>query len=66
MKVEIKDKLKLLRNHGLVDRDNIKLLGYNSRLDTIQAVVGNWILPQAKKISTQRLMLYWSVSIVIL
>ena len=30
-------------------------MGYNSRLDTIQAVVGNWILPQAKDISEKRI-----------
>ena len=40
-------KLKLLRNHGLVDRDTVKICGYNSRLDTFQAVVGNWLLPKA-------------------
>ena len=44
-------KLNLLRNHGLIDRDTVKLNGYNSRLDTFQAVVGNWLLPQAKKIN---------------
>ena len=44
-----------MRNHGLVDRDSVTLMGYNSRLDTIQAVVGNWILPQAKSISDQRI-----------
>ena len=48
-------KLLLLRNHGLVDRDNVQIMGYNSRLDTIQAVVGNWILPQAQKISDSRI-----------
>ena len=42
-------KLILLRNHGLSDRDTVKICGYNSRLDTFQAVVGNWLLPQAKK-----------------
>ena len=47
--------LKLLRNHGLVDRDNVKIPGYNSRLDTFQAVVGNWLIPSAKKIADQRI-----------
>ena len=47
--------LKLLRNHGLVDRDNVKITGYNSRLDTFQAVVGNWLIPSAKKIANQRI-----------
>ncbi len=48
-------KLLLLRNHGLVDRDTVKICGYNSRLDTFQAVVGNWLLPKARSISNQRI-----------
>lgn len=32
--------VKLLRNHGLIDRDHCKIWGYNSRLDEIQASVG--------------------------
>ncbi len=49
------EKLILLRNHGFKDRDTVVTMGYNSRLDTIQAVVGNWILPKAKAISDQRI-----------
>ena len=30
---KIYEKLKLLRNHGLIDRNNCKIYGYNSRLD---------------------------------
>ena len=30
--------------------------GYNSRLDTFQAVVGNWILPKAKNIAKKRIL----------
>lgn len=48
-------KLKLLRNHGLSDRDTVKICGYNSRLDTFQSVVGNWLLPKAKKIANDRI-----------
>ena len=48
-------KLNLLRNHGLSDRDTVKINGFNSRLDTFQAVVGNWLLPKAKKIANQRI-----------
>lgn len=51
---ELDSKLRLLRNHGLIDRDHVVELGFNSRLDTFQAVVGNWLLPQAKEISTKR------------
>lgn len=48
------EKFLLLRNHGLADRNTVVMMGFNSRLDTFQAVVGNWILPQAKAISDQR------------
>jgi dTDP-3-amino-2,3,6-trideoxy-4-keto-D-glucose/dTDP-3-amino-3,4,6-trideoxy-alpha-D-glucose/dTDP-2,6-dideoxy-D-kanosamine transaminase len=47
-------KLRLLRNHGFENRDTVVMMGCNSRLDTIQAVVGNWILPKAKSISDKR------------
>ena len=49
------ERIKLLRNHGLVDRDTVKINGYNSRLDTFQAVVGNWLLPKAHSIANQRI-----------
>ena len=48
-------KLKLLRNHGLIDRDTVDICGYNSRLDTFQSVVGNWLLPKAKQIANKRI-----------
>ena len=46
---------RLLRNHGLKDRDTVEILGYNSRLDTIQAVVGNWLIPKTEQIANQRI-----------
>ena len=49
------EQLKLLRNHGLVDRDTVEILGYNSRLDTLQAVVGNWLIPKTKEIADKRI-----------
>ena len=49
------EKLRLLRNHGMIDRDTIGILGCNSRLDTIQAVVGNWLIPQTKLIAQKRI-----------
>jgi len=48
-------KLQLLRNHGLSDRDTVQILGYNSRLDTFQAIVGSWLLPKAVEISDKRI-----------
>ncbi len=47
--------LLLLRNHGLIDRDTAKISGYNSRLDTFQSVVGNWLLPKAHSIASKRI-----------
>ena len=47
--------LKLIRNHGLKNRDEVIIPGYNSRLDTFQAVVGNWIIPKAKSIASKRI-----------
>jgi len=49
------EKLMLLRNHGLVDRDTVAIMGCNSRLDTIQAVVGNWLIPQTEDIANKRI-----------
>ena len=36
---DIHDKLVLLRNHGLIGRDTCEVFAYNSRLDTLQAIV---------------------------
>lgn len=47
--------LRLLRNHGLSDRDTVTRMGYNSRLDTLQAVVGNWLIPKAEDIAAARI-----------
>lgn len=52
---ELCNKIKLLRNHGLKNRDEIEILGYNSRLDTIQAVVGNWLIGESDKITQKRI-----------
>lgn len=51
---ELDRQLRLLRNHGLRNRDEMEILGYNSRLDSVQAVVGKWIIPQTEDIVTQR------------
>jgi aminotransferase EvaB len=52
---KVADDLRLIRNHGLVNRDEVKVLGYNSRLDTLQAVVGNWLIPQTEDIALKRI-----------
>lgn len=38
--LEMRDKLRLLRNHGMSSRDEYAFYAYNSRLDSLQAVVG--------------------------
>jgi len=52
---KVYEKIKLLRNHGLIDRDHVEILGYNSRLDTFQSIVANWLLPQANDIALKRI-----------
>jgi len=41
-KKQLAKKLYLIRNHGLKNRNNVEIFGYNSRLDTIQAAVANY------------------------
>lgn len=52
---ELADRLRLYRNHGLTDRDHVKIFGVNCRLDTLQAVVGNRLMPQASEITRRRI-----------
>ncbi len=47
--VELSNRLKLIRNHGLVERNVCQEFSYNSRLDTIQAVVAKHLIE--KKLS---------------
>jgi aminotransferase EvaB len=47
-------RLRLLRNHGLANRDVVVSFGCNSRLDTIQAIVADHILDQADWIVARR------------
>jgi dTDP-4-amino-4,6-dideoxygalactose transaminase len=49
------EKLRLLRNHGLSNRDEVEVLGYNSRLDSLQAVVGLWLIGSTQEITAQRI-----------
>ena len=43
---ETYEKLRLFRNHGLASRDHAVMFGHNSRLDSLQAVVGNRLIDQ--------------------
>ncbi len=49
------DKLTLLRNHGLKGRDEVQIFGYNSRLDSLQAIVGNCLIKDIEKITEKRI-----------
>lgn len=51
---ELAEKLRLYRNHGLKNRDEIEFWGYNCRLDSIQAVVANRVIDQAPAITERR------------
>jgi aminotransferase EvaB len=51
---EMNRKVRLLRNHGLRNRDEMEILGYNSRLDSTQAVIGKWIVRQLPDIAAKR------------
>ena len=53
--VEMRDKLILLRNHGLKNRDEVQIFGYNSRLDSLQAIVGNHLIRDIEMITETRI-----------
>ncbi|MGH1349995.1 MAG: DegT/DnrJ/EryC1/StrS family aminotransferase [Methyloligellaceae bacterium] len=49
------NKIRLLRNHGLRDRDHCDVFAYNSRLDTVQAVVADHLLDKLPDITDKRI-----------
>jgi aminotransferase EvaB len=52
---EIYEKLRLYRNHGLINRDEVEIFGHNSRLDSLQAVIGNRLIDQTEFITNTRI-----------
>ncbi|MGA2275271.1 MAG: DegT/DnrJ/EryC1/StrS family aminotransferase [Bryobacteraceae bacterium] len=52
---EVARRLRLYRNHGLANRDEVETFGINCRLDTLQAVVGNRLIGQVDFITSQRI-----------
>ncbi len=48
-------RLRLLRNHGLRNRDEVEIFGYNSRLDTLHAIVGNHLIKDVEAITAARI-----------
>lgn len=49
------EKMRLFRNHGMADRDTITMFAHNSRLDSLQAVVGNRLIGQTEAITAARI-----------
>ena len=49
------NKLLLYRNHGLINRDICEVFAYNSRLDSIQAIVGKNLLRRIDSITNSRI-----------
>ena len=52
---ELYDKLRLFRNHGLLNRDEVAFFGHNSRLDSLQAAIGNRIIAQTDFITETKI-----------
>jgi len=52
---DVRDTLRLLRNHGMITRDTIGLWGTNSRLDSVQAAVGLRLITQVHDITNKRI-----------
>jgi dTDP-4-amino-4,6-dideoxygalactose transaminase len=52
---DLATKLRILRNHGLVDREKCVEFGVNSRLDTVQAVVASHLLKKLPDITAARI-----------
>lgn len=52
---EMARKISLLRNHGLINRDEVEIFGLNSRLDTFQAVVALRLLNEVTAITEKRI-----------
>lgn len=52
---ELAERARLYRNHGLKNREEAAIFGCNSRLDTLQAVIGNRLIGQTQWITQQRI-----------
>jgi dTDP-4-amino-4,6-dideoxygalactose transaminase len=52
---ELDATLRLLRNHGLANRDEVVIFGHNCRLDTLQAIVGNHLIGDTPAVTAARI-----------
>lgn len=50
----IADRIRLMRNHGLVDRNTVQRFGYVSRMDTIQAAILSYRIDKLNEVSRKR------------
>ena len=48
-------RIRLIRNHGLISRDECEEFAYNSRLDTIQAVIADHLFDKLEEITDARI-----------
>jgi dTDP-4-amino-4,6-dideoxygalactose transaminase len=53
----LNERLRMLRNYGLKSRDEVEIFGYNSRLDTLQAVVALRMLDDVRSYTDRRIMI---------
>jgi aminotransferase EvaB len=51
----IVEKAGLLRNHGLKNRDEVEVYGFNSRLDTLQAMIAHWGMDRLDRVTEARI-----------
>ena len=51
---EIAEKIRLLRTHGMIDRNTVKHFGYVSRMDSIQAAILNYRIDKLHSVSEKR------------
>ena len=51
---DLYNKIKLLRNHGMESRDNVKIFGVNSRLDSLNAEILSFRLTRLKEVIRKR------------
>ena len=51
---EIANKIRILRTHGMIDRNTVKHFGYVSRMDSIQAAILNYRINKLSIVSDKR------------
>ena len=51
---EIANKIRILRTHGMIDRNTVKHFGYVSRMDAIQAAILNYRIKKLHLVSEKR------------